>query len=177
MNDLEIRIAGTEYSLKYKSYEIYIQGCNRGCVGCHNPEAQPFNGGELVYMPTYFAEQEFKVKEFGNLVERVYITGGDLLCQPREKAIMCSKIARSCFRDKELWLFTGASKGDIPREILSYYDVIKCGDYQEKLKQEGFPASRNQELIVARGTPTFVNLLETFKGRVNVMYEEGINEI
>lgn len=152
LKDNEIRIAGTEYSLQYKSYEIYVQGCFRHCPNCHNPETQPFNGGTLVDMTTFLSKQAEKVAEFGNLVDRIYVTGGDLLCSPKEKAIAFSGLVRFYFPDKELWLFTGGELENIPEEVKQFYDVIKCGEYKEDLKQEGlFPATSNQRLAIRKG--------------------------
>ena len=50
---MDIKIAGTEFSLQRKAFEIYVQGCYRNCVGCHNPETQPFSGGTLVDIDKY----------------------------------------------------------------------------------------------------------------------------
>ena len=43
-----MKIAGTQFTLKTKSFEIYVSGCagNPHCKGCHNPETWDFNVGE-----------------------------------------------------------------------------------------------------------------------------------
>ena len=153
---LNIRIAGTDFSLKYKSFEIYVQGCYRKCAGCHNPDAQPFNGGKLVDISQYVAEQYYKVEPFidGGLIKNIYISGGDLLCQKEDVAIEFSSLISFWFHPPLItWLFTGAGDDEpIPEWIWDYYDIVKCGRYREDLRQpEGtFPASTNQRLLFNR---------------------------
>lgn len=142
---MNIRIAGTEYSLKYRSYEIYVQGCTRNCPDCHNPETHDFNGGTLVDVDKFLEAQRKKVNEFSPLISNIYVTGGDLLCLPPEVALEFSKRVAKIFHDKVIWLFTGADEVD--PEIMKLYDVVKSGSYIKELKQEGcFPATSNQKL-------------------------------
>ena len=147
---MKIRIAGTEFSLKYKSLEIYIQGCYRGCPGCHNPDSQPFCGGKEVELLPFLYEQADKVVQFYDLIDTVYVTGGDLLCQSDNigedftNALVCTMPLINYF-----WLFTGCEEKYLPSWIWKYYDIVKCGNYQEdNLNPEGsFPASKNQKLL------------------------------
>lgn len=150
---LNIRIAGTEFSLKNKAFEIYIQGCYRKCAGCHNPDTQPFDGGKLVNMSDFVDEQYDKIKPYidDGLVKNIYISGGDLLCQDEEKAKEFSCLISNKFHPPlRTWLFTGAGDDEpIPNWVWDYYDIVKCGRYRADLRnQEGtFPASKNQKLL------------------------------
>lgn len=149
---VNIRIAGTEFSLKNKSFEIYIQGCYRKCPGCHNPGTQPFTGGRLVNIYDYIAEQYYKIEPYidNGLVKNIYISGGDLLCQEEEKAIEFSSLISFWFHPPlHTWLFTGADENRIPSWVWNYYDIVKCGAYREDMRNpEGaFPASSNQKLL------------------------------
>lgn len=161
---MKIRIAGTEYSLRNKSFEIYVQGCDRACPGCHNPETQDHEGGEEVVMGDWLPVQYQKVDKFGNLVQRIFVSGGDLLCLPRPVACEFSREVRNTWKDKELWLFTGATKENVPLWVWGYYDVVKCGPYDQTKKQEGFPASSNQMLLLNKSRWNRFNNELGFKG-------------
>lgn len=147
---MKIRIAGTEYSLKNKSFEIYVQGCYRKCPGCHNPDTQPFDGGKEVDAAEFCKEILEKIKPFGNLIRNIYISGGDLLCQRGYNAYIFSELFSYYFSSKyKIWLFTGSNEMDLPSWVWKFYDVVKCGSFDKNnLNPEGsFPASKNQKLL------------------------------
>lgn len=147
---VKIRIAGTEYSLKNKSFEIYVQGCYRKCPGCHNPDTQPFDGGKEVDAAEFCKEILEKIKPFGNLIQNIYVTGGDILCQKDSVAKTFSSLVSYLFASNyTIWLFTGAEEKDLPYWVWDCYDVIKCGSFdKDNLNPEGtFPASKNQKLF------------------------------
>lgn len=151
----KIRISGTEFSLGRRAFEIYVQGCFRGCKGCHNPETQPSSGGEEVDIREFLREQKKKTDEFGDLVQNIYVTGGDLLCHTRDLVDEFSKEVAETWPDKIRWLFTGDKYNDIRDVVWLYYDIVKCGPYlQHRRLPEGvFPASDNQELVFNRFCP------------------------
>lgn len=144
----KIRIAGTEFSLKFKSFEIYVQGCDRHCPGCHNPESQCFDGGVEEDIDLFLARQARKVEAFDSFVDKIYVTGGDILTLPDVflAEYFCRKV-RMKWPDKEVWLFTGAEPKDLPKWVWKYFNVIKTGRYKQEFKQEGFPATSNQKLL------------------------------
>ena len=152
-DNMRIRIAGTEFSIKNKSFEIYVQGCYRACSGCHNPETQPFDGGTAVDIQEFLREQQRRTSLFPDMVKNIYVTGGDLLCQNGSIAEYFSRIACDLWQDKYKWLFTGCEYEKLPEWVWNYYDIVKCGQYVETLKQEGFPASSNQ-ILVFNSTPS-----------------------
>lgn len=162
---MDIRIAGTEYSLHNKSFEIYIQGCTRHCPGCHNPETQPLNGGEVVDIDQWLSKQAQKVYKFNDLVDRIFISGGDLLCLPYKEAQHFTHTLCRVFADKPIWLFTGAREEDVEPWVFNFYDVVKCGEYDQTQKQDGFPASKNQKLIINKQTMFHIDTLD-FKGEI-----------
>lgn len=155
-DNMRIRIAGTEFSIKNKSFEIYVQGCYRACSGCHNPETQSFEGGESVDIQEFLRKQQERTSLFPDLVKNIYITGGDLLCQSRSTAEEFSRIVSDLWQDKYKWLFTGCDFSRLPQWIWDYYDIVKCGQYMENYKQEGFPASSNQILIFNSSPSAFL---------------------
>lgn len=168
-----IRISGTEVSLKNKSYEVYIQGCNRNCHGCHNPETHDFSGGEEVNIHDFLSKAKENISLVGEgIIDNIYVSGGDLLCQNPVTAICFSHELKNLFHDKTLWLFTGEKENGIPEWVWSYYDVVKCGPFvQSKLQRDDtgavmFPASKNQKLILNKTVPEQVGykIADNFKG-------------
>ena len=153
---MRIRIAGTEFSIKNKSFEIYVQGCNRFCLGCHNPETQPFDWGDSVEIHDFMKEQYARTSYFPDLVKNIYVSGGDLLCQRESIAKEFSREVCNFWSDKFKWLFTGCHPDSIPDWVWEYYDIVKAGAYMAGLRQEGFPASSNQVLIFNSNPTAFV---------------------
>lgn len=149
--------AGTEVSIKNKSFEVYVQGCYRECHGCHNPETQVFDDDRNhTVEPKQFAERmKDRVATMDSgLIENIYISGGDLLCQNTVGAEVFSYEMRKAFPDKILWLFTGEVESNIPKWVWNYFDVVKCGPFIDTMIQKTkdgkvmFPASRNQKLLL-----------------------------
>lgn len=73
MNNIDIKIAGTEYVANGKGFEIYTQGCNVHCHGCHNPETWNWDDG--FKFPTEKIYQ--KVFEFDKVISRFWVMGGE----------------------------------------------------------------------------------------------------
>lgn len=143
--------------------EIYVSGCNKDCVGCHNPSLQSFSYGK----PLNEEELIKYLKEREDLFEIISITGGDLLDQNNIEAEKFIEKLKEEIRGKDFWLFTGNTLEDIQKGykifdenknsshilfpwqwVLDTFDVIKVGSYNEKEKQEGFPASKNQKVLI-----------------------------
>jgi organic radical activating enzyme len=126
--------------------EIYVSGCNRTTCSdgaCHNAEIRSFSFGNKLNT----SELLKYIDERRDMVECISITGGDLLCQPYEEALELVEGIYLMFRDKDLWLFTGENDfNKIPDFCTHYFDVIKYGGYREELKQNAFPASKNQKI-------------------------------
>ena len=55
---------------------VFVQGCDKRCPGCHNPEAQSFEGGTL-----YTPEQIFEKIRKSPLTKGVTFSGGEPRCQ------------------------------------------------------------------------------------------------
>lgn len=148
-----MNIAGIQFPVfnpyQKATIEIYISGCSKGCIGCHNPELQDFKYGKKLNKDeiiTYLMERE-------KLFSILAFTGGEWLDQNLEEVkdiIYWIIHALPDYGNKkiEFWLFTGKEKFQIPNWCFEYFDKIKIGCYEEKLKQEGFPASSNQKLLL-----------------------------
>lgn len=129
----KLNIAATQYSLSTKSFEIYVSGCKGNCKGCHNPELKDYGIGQPL---TYKLIQNMldKIKEFGNLVENIWVLGGEPLDQNlNELEELLKELSKA---NKPIWLFTRFDITEIPDSIKKYCDYIKCGPYIEELKTE-----------------------------------------
>lgn len=130
-----MNILATQYTLQNKSLDIYLSGCKGingiHCVGCHNPESWSFNQGEE-YSQEYFNLLKIKITDFNNLIDNVFIFGGEPLDQDVNMLIHLLFDLKSL--NKKIWLFTRYELNQIPKEILQLCDYIKCGKYDENLK-------------------------------------------
>lgn len=138
-----MNLAGTEYSLETKSFDIFVSGCNRACPGCFNPEAQDFNYGERLNH-RLLGNIALKIIDAEGIVDNIRLMGGDPMCQKESEIHWLSKVLRETFSKKSLHLYTGAEFNDLPKWCLEYFDVIKTGRYIEELKQSEGLASSNQ---------------------------------
>jgi anaerobic ribonucleoside-triphosphate reductase activating protein len=129
-----MRILATAYTLKHKSLDIYISGCNGSphCKGCHNPESWSFDNGD-VFDKQYMLKIKKKIFEFNNMIENVMIFGGEPLDQNlKELEALVLNLAKV----KNVWLFTRYDLDEVPKNISKYCSYIKCGRYEEGLKTD-----------------------------------------
>ena len=132
-----MNIIGIQYTLQYKSLDIYLAGCsgNKGvhCTSCHNPESWNFNQGKL-YDNIYFQTIKNKVVDFNNLIDNIMIFGGEPNDQNQDELLHFLLDIKSL--DKKIWLFTRYEIDNIPKFELTLCDYIKCGAYIPELKTE-----------------------------------------
>lgn len=132
-----MNILATQYTLQYKSLDVYIAGCkgNNGkhCVGCHNPESWEFNQGNK-YNKEYYNKIQTKINNFNNMIENIMIFGGEPLDQDHDELLHLLFDLKTL--SKQVWLFTRYNIENIPSEIKKLCDYIKCGAYEPKLKTD-----------------------------------------
>lgn len=130
-----IHIIGSEPNLVHAALEIYVSGCTRACPGCHNPEAQGYGKG--LKWPRWLAQNAWKIRQGldEKLFRRLWILGGDPLCQPEHEIVeLLHSLRRIGGKGMELWLWTGAETlSDVPGSIRSLADFIKTGAYRREL--------------------------------------------
>jgi anaerobic ribonucleoside-triphosphate reductase activating protein len=141
---------------------VFTQGCHHDCPGCHNPEAQPFEGGT----PTTTAELWAKV-EANPLLAGVTLTGGE----PFEQADALVDFARRV-REKGLsiWAYSGyryedllaGVPSDAATQLLEQIDVLVDGLFVEGLKSLdlGWRGSSNQRIIDVAASNTAGQVVE-----------------
>lgn len=149
---------------------LFVQGCDRHCFNCFNPDTWDFNGGKEW-------TEETKNK-FIKLIDRPYINrisvlGGEPLAEQNlDEVLSLIKEIRISFPEKTIWLYTGfrwdllMTKVNQPifhdedfehfidihkkrRKIISLCNVVVDGEYIDEqrdltLKWRG---SKNQHVI------------------------------
>ena len=143
---------------------LFVQGCDRHCFNCFNPDTWDFNGGKEW-------TEEIKNK-FIKLIDRPYINrisvlGGEPLAEQNlDEVLSLIKEIRISFPEKTIWLYTGYSYSEIfrgqssclsqkglnnfkRREIIKQCDVLVDGEYIDEQKDLSlkFRGSKNQRVI------------------------------
>jgi len=127
-----MRVISTQYTLQYKSLDIYVAGCsgNPHCNLCHNPESWDFNQGHI-YNGGYFNHIKEKVKSFDLLVDNIMIFGGEPNDSNHDELLHMLMDLKSL--GKKIWLFTRYEINDIPEFEYTLCDYIKTGRYDSEL--------------------------------------------
>lgn len=125
-----MKIAGTEYNLERKTFEIYFSGCNKPhCDGCHNPELWDHNIGNDW---TLFVKK-FEKKIKSNMIEHIWLLGGDPLDQNQKELIDFLFFLKPF--DIPIWIWTKAELEEIPIKIRDFCSYIKTGPYKKELPE------------------------------------------
>lgn len=149
-----MKIASTQYSLKYESFEIYLSGCDGYCGDkCHNKELWDFNLGTdyKLMLPSVID----KIKEFDLLIKWIWILGGEPLLQDISDLIDLLRQLRKT--EKPIVLFTRFELEDIPIDVIDLCDYIKTGPYLPKFRTDdyhsyGIPLATSNQRVHYIGT-------------------------
>lgn len=145
-------ISDINYTLNTKSLEIYFNGCNKKmiggklqhCPGCHNTELWDFKEEDNI--DEYIVKIKRQLKDFDNLIDNIWILGGEPLDQDRDE--MVEFILKLKQFDKTIVLFTGYDLNYyLENEFCYNIDYIKTGYYNVKSKKKKFNKTLNCELI------------------------------
>lgn len=125
---------------------VFVQGCDRRCQGCHNPETWDLEGG------TSYSVRELIEMIVGSAqTHRVTISGGEPLLQ--SAAVM--ELARA-LKDRgfDMCLYTGMEESSVPHEVFAIFDSVKTGSYDENKRTtiSSYVGSTNQKFISRRLT-------------------------
>lgn len=148
-----MNIVATQFDLPHNSYEFYVAGCNFHCKNCQNKELWNFNQG--IPWKQFLQERNIwnLIRNSGNLTKQIVILGGEPLHQDKQEFTEFIDIMESELPNHLKILFTGFEINEIDKNILKYFDLIKCGQYKEELKgtnlQMGYElATTNQYFTV-----------------------------
>ncbi len=131
-----MRVASTQYSVVNQSFEIYLSGCDGYCGDdCHNKELWNFDLGKNY--KTELLKIISKIVDYGDLINAVWLIGGEPLLNDDEDIIVLANALRVGTK-KPLYLFTRFEICDIPKTVRSCFDYIKCGCYNSKYKDDNY---------------------------------------
>lgn len=130
-----------------KRYAVWVQGCNRHCVGCIAKDAQSFDGGKVVPV-TNLANEIIASK-----AEGLTISGGEPFLQAEALSFLIEQVKEK--EDIGVIVYTGftyaflVDKGtDAQRKLLTLIDILIDGEYIIGL-DDGKPhrGSSNQKIL------------------------------
>lgn len=119
---------------------LFVQGCDRHCFNCFNPDTWDFNGGKEW-------TEETKNK-FIKLIDRPYINrisvlGGEPLAEQNlDEVLSLIKEIRISFPEKTIWLYTGFEWDQI-MDIKVIQPIFSCKDLENKIQN----VLKRQEII------------------------------
>ncbi|MDR1619895.1 MAG: radical SAM protein [Clostridiales bacterium] len=100
---------------------IFMQGCLRGCPGCHNPSALPLKGGE-----PYSAAALYDRVKANPLLSGVTFSGGEPLLQAAALIPLAKKIRRAGYA---LSIYTGYTFETLLNENdADKLSLLRCAD-------------------------------------------------
>ena len=125
------------------SVTVWFSGCSFGCKNCYNKKLW-----NKEYGISYSVESvaDIIMNECNKLhLKSIVLLGGEPLQQNRQELLSLCQLLYEA--DLKIWLYTGYDFQDADEfGILDYVYTVKCGEYIEQLRQDGFPASSNQRV-------------------------------
>lgn len=118
-----MNLGGTEYTLKNKSFDIYISGCTHNCSGCFNKELHDFNYGTALDVDYLVC----KILDNADMIDKICIFGGDICCQDEVEAF--NFLTTLSWLGIPIVVYTGKSKGEIWDWLWDICSAIKCGRF------------------------------------------------
>lgn len=126
---------------------VFVQGCDRQCPGCHNPESQPYDGGTVWKVSDV-------IEKITPLTRGVTLSGGE----PFDQAGPCYEIAKAAHeKGLDVWAYTGYAFEELQEWplslstllLLSEVDVLVDGPFIKELQSYTlkWKGSSNQRII------------------------------
>lgn len=132
---------------------LFVQGCNRHCDGCFNPETWDYDKGQIFNrrIQELFLDlgKEKRITGFS-------ILGGEPLDQDERMLELIKKI-KEYYPDKTIWMWTGHTYEDLTdeqMEIVKLIDVLVDGPFiiSQRCPSKRFRGSMNQRIIDIKKT-------------------------
>ena len=142
---------------------LWVAGCEHHCKNCHNQSTWDYNAGKLFTEDTM---QELLFELTKPYITHITISGGHPL-DPHNlpEVYKIVKRVKSEFPNKDIWLYTGYTWGQIieidksyedhevnspsPLDVVKFCDVLVDGAYVDELRDVSLPyrGSSNQRII------------------------------
>ena len=134
---------------------LFVQGCNRHCDGCFNPETWDYNNGRLFnkrVKDIFLSLPRNKNKKIAGFS----ILGGEPLAQD-DTMLELIKDIKKYYPDKTIWMWTGYTYEDLTdkqMEIVKLIDVLVDGPFimSKRCPNKRFRGSTNQRIIDIKKT-------------------------
>lgn len=134
-----------------KRLGIWVQGCNRRCEGCANPELQPIIPEKEIPLDTVILLARTAITLYG--LDGITITGGEPMLQAEELAKMVESLSDCC---SDVLAFSGFTLDELrgrkdpgTNAFLSHISVLVDGLYiQERNRGELLRGSDNQTVHI-----------------------------
>ena len=132
---------------------LFVQGCNRHCDGCFNPETWDYDKGQIFNrrIQELFLDlgKEKRITGFS-------ILGGEPLDQ-EEHMLELIKQIKERYPDKTIWMWTGYTYEELTdkqMEIVKLLDVLVDGPFiiSKRCPNKRFRGSMNQRIIDIKKT-------------------------
>lgn len=128
-----------------KRYVIWLQGCNRKCEGCFNPDTHSFTENKMIGIDE-LADEILANKD----IDGISISGGEPLMQVEMLILFLELIKKNS--DLSVLLFSGYTLIEINSDnsikpILGYIDLLVAGSFDcNRVSGEPLLASSNQQI-------------------------------
>lgn len=130
---------------------LWFQGCLYECLGCHNLESWPIDGGKVYAIDDVIKEIKKHPHNDG-----LTLSGGDPLLQISALKVLLPQLKSL---DLNIWLYSGDVYENLIKdpnflEIIKYIDVLVDGPFVKSLLDLSlsYRGSKNQRLIDVKKT-------------------------
>lgn len=127
-------------------FTVFMQGCKRGCPGCHNKGLQNFDGGEDFYI-----EDIFEMVKKNPLLDGITFSGGEPFCQAKNLYLL-AKLFKQANYDLAVYsgyLYEELIKDEEKLRLLELMDTLVDGPFilAKRNLNLKFRGSENQRII------------------------------
>lgn len=128
-----------------KRFTFWVQGCDRNCISCFNPETHSFEKNKNINTDILFNKIISQQK-----IEGISISGGEPFAQAEALLELLIKLKKQT--SLSVLIFTGYTLTEIQnntiyKKLLNYIDILVAGPYVDELKtNHTLLSSSNQQV-------------------------------
>jgi len=117
---------------------LFLQGCDRNCSGCHNPQTWDIHKGKIIDVSDLV-----EMIVTNSVMKRITISGGEPLYQLSALRKLLLLLNQYEF---DIALYTSYSRDDVPEDIVRILNYLKTGKYlsQRRTTTLSYIGSDNQ---------------------------------